>query len=35
MRLIFNKTGYNRHGDIVRAVAANPLMKLLNRDESH
>jgi DNA-binding CsgD family transcriptional regulator len=32
MRQIFNKTGYNRHGDIVRAVAANPLMKLLNRD---
>ena len=34
MRQIFNKTGYNRHGDIVRAVAANPLMKLLNRDGS-
>lgn len=32
MRQIFNKTGYNRYADIVRAVAANPLVKLLNED---
>lgn len=30
MRQIFNKTGYNRYADIVRAVAANPLVKFLN-----
>jgi DNA-binding CsgD family transcriptional regulator len=30
MRQIFNKTGYNRYADIVRAVAGNPLTKLLN-----
>ena len=29
MRQIFNKTGYNRYTDIVRAVSANPLVKLL------
>jgi DNA-binding CsgD family transcriptional regulator/PAS domain-containing protein len=30
MRQIFNKTGYNRHSEIVRAVSANPLMRFLN-----
>jgi DNA-binding CsgD family transcriptional regulator len=30
MRQIFNKTGYNRYFDIVRAVAANPLVKLID-----
>jgi DNA-binding CsgD family transcriptional regulator len=34
MRQIFNKTGYNRHSEIVRAVSANPLTKFLNRNPS-
>jgi DNA-binding CsgD family transcriptional regulator/PAS domain-containing protein len=33
MRQIFNKTGYNRYSDIVRAVAANPLLKFLDEGD--
>ena len=33
MRQIFNKTGYNRYTDIVRAVAGNPLLKFLDADD--
>jgi DNA-binding CsgD family transcriptional regulator len=34
MRQIFHKTGYNRHAEIVRAVANNPLMKFLNPSDT-
>jgi DNA-binding CsgD family transcriptional regulator len=34
MRQIFNKTGYNRYTDIVRAVSANPLVKLSGRKDT-
>jgi DNA-binding CsgD family transcriptional regulator len=34
MRQIFNKTGYNRYTDIVRAVVANPIVKLLDEGDA-